>query len=251
MKYGKLFLIGLPVGNWEDMSVRSYKYIKNAKNIVIEREEAFEKIWPQLGMEKPSINTISIEYDSDGGEPGEAYELHNMEKILQLLKNGEDVYLISDEGMPGVADPGARIVKRCILEGIEVTSTPGPSVVMAAVAVTGTMHNFIFESFLPFIKEERLLFLEERKDYRYPMVLMLRNAKRGQEFHDEIPNFLEEAISILGKTRKASLCYNLTMDNEKVVHDTLDGLRLYFNNEPRNILDQICIVIDGKYNTMN
>ena len=58
MKYGKLFLVGLPVGNWEDMSVRSYKYIKNAKNIVIEREEAFEKIWPQLGMEKPSINFL-------------------------------------------------------------------------------------------------------------------------------------------------------------------------------------------------
>lgn len=251
MSYGKLFLVGLPVGNWEDMSLRAYKYIKDAKNIIIEREEAFTNIWPALGMEKPKVNTISIEYDSDGGEPGEAYEMHNMHKIIDLLKSGEDAYLISDEGMPGVADPGARIVKRCIQEGIEVTSTPGPSVVMAAVAVTGTMHNFIFESFLPFVKEERITFLEERKNYKYPMVLMLRNVKRGQEFHNEIPEFLEEACSVLGENRRASLCYNLTTSREKVIHKTLKELIQYFNSETRSINDQICIVIDGQYQSMH
>lgn len=246
MSFGKLYLVGLPVGNWEDMSIRAYKYIKSAKNIVIEREEAFERIWPALGMEKPNVNTISIEYDSDGGEPGEAYELRNMKKIIDLLKGGEDVFLISDEGMPGVADPGARIVKKCISEGINVTSTPGPSAVMAAVAVTGTMHNFIFESFLPFIKEERLQFLKERKDYKYPMVIMLRNVKRGQELHNEIPEFLEEACEILGKDRWASLCYNLTMDTERVIRNTLNNLKEYFNNTERVMSDQICIVIENQ-----
>jgi len=256
MQPGKLFLVGLPVGNWEDMSVRAYRYIKNAKNIVIEREEAFENIWPALGMEKPNVNIVSIEMDSNGGEPGVAYELKNMPVIIELLKSGEDVYLISDDGMPGVADPGALIVSEAIKEGIEITSTPGPSVAIAAVAVTGTMHNFSFESFLPFTKTDRIKFLTERKHMLSPMVLVLRNVKRNEidglppVFHEEIPDFLSEAVEIFGEHRHAALCYNLTMPTEKIVRGTLRYLKEYFDITERNTQDLISIVIDKPHGNM-
>ena len=154
MSKGKVYLVGLPIGNDGDLAPRAIQYITHAKNIVIEREEAFEHIWPRLGIPKPTANMISIEYDSDGGEPGFAYELENSNKIMELLENGEDVYIVSDEGMPGIADPGEFIVRAAIKRGIEITATPGPSVAIAAVAVAGCMHNFTFDSFLPFEDEE-------------------------------------------------------------------------------------------------
>ena len=105
MTKGKVYLVGLPIGNDGDLSPRALEYITTAKNIVIEREEAFQEVWPRLGISRPNANIISIEYDSDGGEPGFAYELENSNKIMELLENGEDVYIVSDEGMPGIADP--------------------------------------------------------------------------------------------------------------------------------------------------
>jgi 16S rRNA (cytidine1402-2'-O)-methyltransferase len=254
MKKGKLYLVGLPVGNWEDMSVRAYKYIKSAKNIVIEREEAFASIWPALGMERPDVNIISIEMDSNGGEPGKSYELENMDKILALLEAGEDVYLISDDGMPGVADPGELITKNAIANGFEVTATPGPSVAIAAVAVAGCMHNFSFESFLPFTKEDRIKYLLERRHMHSPMVFVLRNLQRSEDgnpnYHPEIPEFLSEAVDVLGADRKAVLCYNLTKPNERVVRGTMTELKKYFDETPREP-DLITIVIDTANGSLN
>lgn len=256
MSKGKLYIVGLPIGNWDDISVRALNYIKTAKNIVIEREEAFERIWPALGMSRPNVNIISIEMDSNGGEPGTSYELVNMNKILDLLNSGEDVHIISDDGMPGVADPGELIIKNAIANGIEITATPGPSVAIAAVAVAGCPHNFSFESFLPFVKEERMKYIRDRKHMFAPMVFVLRNLTRSEDnkpaFHPEIPEFLSEAVDILGKERRAVLCYNLTKPNEKVVRGTLEQLRDFFNSEPRGE-DLISIVIDtqgGSFNYM-
>lgn len=247
MKKGKLYLVGLPVGNWEDMPPRALRYIKTAKNIVMESEEAFERIWPALGIEKPNANFITIEMVSIGGEPGKSYELENMGKILELLQNGEDVHLISDDGMPGVADPGELITKQAIANGFEVTATPGPSVALAAVAVAGCMHNFTFESFLPFTKEERVKYIDQRKYLHAPMVFVLRNLMRSQDnqpaYHHEIPEFLGEAVEVLGANRKAVLCYNLTKENERVVRGTLQELKKYFDETPREP-DLITIVID-------
>lgn len=247
MKKGKLYLVGLPVGNWEDMPPRALRYIKTAKNIVMETEEAFERIWPALGIEKPNANFITIEMKSLGGEPGKSYELANMNKIIELLERGEDVHIISDDGMPGVADPGELITKRAIALGYEVTATPGPSVALAAVAVAGCMHNFTFESFLPFSKEERIKYIQDRKLLHAPMVFVLRNLIRTENnqpgFHPEIPEFLGEAVEVLGANRKAVLCYNLTKENERVVRGTLLELKNYFDSTPREH-DLITIVID-------
>lgn len=184
---------------------------------------------------------------SIGGEPGKSYELENMGKILELLQNGEDVHLISDDGMPGVADPGELITKQAIANGFEVTATPGPSVALAAVAVAGCMHNFTFESFLPFTKEERVKYIDQRKYLHAPMVFVLRNLMRSQDnqpaYHHEIPEFLGEAVEVLGANRKAVLCYNLTKENERVVRGTLQELKKYFDETPREP-DLITIVID-------
>ncbi len=249
MQKGKLYLVGLPVGNWEDMPPRALRYIKEAKNIVIEREEAFENIWPALGMQKPDVNIISIEMQSRGGEPGKAYELENIDKIISLLRSGEDVYVISDDGMPGVADPGQFITREAIRNGFDVTATPGPSAVLAAVSVAGCQHNFSFESFLPYTKQERIEYIRNRKTYHSPLVFMLRNLTSNEDntpaFHPEIPEFLKEALEILGD-RQATLCYNLTKENEKVIRGKLSYIKEYFDSTPRSE-DLIMIVINSQH----
>jgi 16S rRNA (cytidine1402-2'-O)-methyltransferase len=250
MSKGKIYLVGLPIGNYGDLSPRAKEYITTAKNIVIEREEAFEHVWKRLGITRPNVNIIPIEYDSDGGEPGFAYELENSNKILELLENGEDVYIVSDEGMPGIADPGEFIVRAAIKRGIEITATPGPSVVIAAVSVAGCMHNFLFDAFLPYEEEEIEKFISSRRSVHVPIVIVLRNLRRNPSgfgpaiFHDEIPKFLEKAENILGKDRQAVLCYNLTTNNERVIRGTLEYLRKYFEETPRDE-SQITIVIDS------
>ena len=250
MNKGILYLVGLHIGNIEDVSPRTLRYIKEAKNLVIEREEAFENIWTSLNIEKPNANIISIEYTSNGGEPGFSNELKYIDEVIKILNNGEDVYVLADEGMPGVADPGTLLVQQAIKNQIVIKSTPGPSIAMAATAVTGVMHNFIFESFLPFTKEERINFLKARKEAVYPMVIVLRNEVRdplgrGPMYGDEIPNFLDETIDILGANRKAALCYNLTMGDERVIRGTLEQLKKYFNEMPRE-QSLITMVIDAQ-----
>jgi 16S rRNA (cytidine1402-2'-O)-methyltransferase len=243
MNYGTLFLVGLPVGNWEDMPPRSKKYIQSAKNVVVENSETFINICNIFDIEHFNKNIISIRYESDGTKPGKQYEVENIEKIISLLKSGEDLYVISDEGMPGIADPGSFMVKECIKNKINVSSTPGPSVIIAAAAVTGVMHNFILESFLPFDKTEKITFLQNKKNHEYPMIIMLRNAKNQNEFNNEIPEFLENACSIWGENKNASLCYNLTTNKELVIHGPMKELFDYFNSTKRDMSDQICIVI--------
>lgn len=243
MTYGKLFLVGTHIGNLDDMPPRSKKYINDANNVVIENLDAYIKICKDLNIDHSNKNIISIRFDSDGTKPGKMFEFENTKKIIDLLKSGEDVYVISDEGMPGIADPGSMLVKSCIKNNISVSSTPGPSVVIAAAAVTGTMHNFTLESFLPFNRDQKIIWLKNKKNHEYPMIIMLRNAKNNNEFNNEIPEFLHDACSILGENKIGSLCYNLTTEKEFVINGTMKELSDYFSSTKRNISDQICMVI--------
>jgi 16S rRNA (cytidine1402-2'-O)-methyltransferase len=243
MTFGKLFVVGVPIGNWEDMPPRSINYIKLAKNVVVESPYAFSEICKGLNIDYLEKNIISIHFESDGTSNGKMNELLETDNIIKILKSGEDVYLVADEGMPGIADPGAHIVRECIKNKIQISSTAGPSVVVAAAAVTGVMHNFILESFLPFLQEEKIKFLNDKKNHEYPMIIMLRNEKNETEFNDEIPKFLEDACRVWGDKKRVSLCYNLTYPKEFVIHGTMGELLEYFQSNKRNIDDQICMVV--------
>lgn len=253
MQKGKLYLVGLHIGNPDDMSFRINKYIKEAKNLVIEREEAFERVLPNLFKEKTNSNIISIECVCENGTPIDEKERVRTEEVIDLLNSGEDVYMISDEGMPGAADPGMHIITSAIKNKIEIKATPGPSVLVAAAAVTGVIHNFTFESFMPPQRTQRIAWLIERKSSLNPMVIVLRNMAGNPingvlQFSNEIPEFFEDAIEIFGQDRKAALCYNLTKDDEFVVRGTLRDLQVWFLNKERSDKYQITLVVDNYQN---
>lgn len=255
MNKGKLYLVGLHIGNIEDVSNRTLRYIKESKNLVIEREEAFERSWPSLFKEKPEANVISIEVVCENGKNIDIKEREKTNSIIEILNNGEDVYMISDEGMPGAADPGNHIIRAAIENKIQIIATPGPSIIVAAAAVTGVIHNFSFESFLPPDKDQRKIWLERRKNNMYPMIIVLRSMSNDfingvPQLSNEIPELFEDAINIFGPERNAALCFNLTMSDEFVVRGKLPYLKDWFARYNRKHGDQFTIVIDSKNSRM-
>jgi len=241
--FGKLHLVGSPIGNIRDISFTTIDSIKNAKYIAVENPLLFKDFCSNIQVDC-NAELIDIAYEKDNDKEFKEYEY-----ILSLLLNGDDVFIVSDEGMPGVADPGEQIVKRIIEDGrIDITSTPGPSAIMAAVSVAGCMNRFSFEGFMSHKKEERVNHLNNIKNNNIPMVFFIMNKERNTfpnqsaEFSNHIFLFLDEVIEAFGQARKSTLCYNLTRDDELIIRKTLGELKDYLLSNQR-IDGNCCIVI--------
>lgn len=230
-----LYLVGLPVGNWQDMPPRNLELLSSAKYLVVENEEIFDKIKEILNLQ-PLVEIIYIgsmqKFDT-------AKEPKAIKKILNLLKQDQDVYVISDDGMPGIADPGEMITREAIKHGYKVSATPGPSSIIAAASVAGCQHNFSFEAFLPEDKKQRSRMLQIKSSNQAPMIFMLVNNDKSRVYE-----VLEDMIENWGD-RNGALCYNLTSNKETVLRDRLSGLRIYHENHGYDG-DLVMLVIDGK-----
>ena len=232
----KLILVGTPIGNLHDMSIRAFNYIKNAKNIIAENPEDFHKLTSILGLDKSDANIMYAHTWPEylGDKP-------LILKALELLKSKEYIYMISDAGMPGIADPGENIINACIKEGIEVISTPGPSAITVASAITGCGQDFYFGGFVPKEKEYRQTFIQQRYSNPMPNLFMLIN---DQTYITEVFN---DFIQKWGD-RNGALCYNLTTSKEYVIFGKLSELKNhYIQNYGHN---EVMIVIDGLSQTL-
>jgi 16S rRNA (cytidine1402-2'-O)-methyltransferase len=239
-----LYVVGMPVGNWADMPPRNLQMIKDAKHLVVENSEHFEYFLRIFKIDKINCNIMYLSTQNNGIAQHPP-EREITAQVLEYLKMGEDVYLICDDGMPGIADPGSRLIQRCSEHGIKVSATPGPSAVTAAVTVAAAGHNFSFHSFFSKDKIERQKELIKLEDNPYAHVFMLRNAISPREFLPEIEEVFPEIIEIWGD-REANLCINLTMDNETIVRGKISYLLEYILKH-RKTEDKIMIVIEGKH----
>lgn len=240
---GKLRLIGSPIGNIKDISFTTIDAIENARYIAVENPILFKEFCSRINVNY-SAELIDIAYEQGNDKEAKEYDY-----ILSLLLGGNDVFIISDEGMPGIADPGEKIVKKVIEDGrIEITSTPGPSAIMAAVSVAGCMNRFSFEGFMSHDKEERVRHLSKIKNNEIPMVFYIMNKERNllpnesAEFSNHIFLFLEEVIDAFGQNKNSTLCYNLTRTDELIIRKPLGELRDYLMSTER-IDGNCCIVI--------
>jgi len=237
-----LYVVGLPVGNYADMPPRNLQMIKDAKHLVVENSEFFKKFLNIFQIDKSDCNIMYLPTQTNDIIQNPP-ELEIASKMLEYLKMGEDVYLICDDGMPGIADPGSRLIQGCIEHGIKISATPGPSAIIAAVTVAAMGHNFSFHSFFAKDKIFRKGQLLSLKDHSTAHVFMLRNAISSTEFLPEIEEVFPEIIEIWGD-RKATLCINLTMSNETVVRGKISYLLEYILKH-RKTADKIMIVIEG------
>ena len=222
--YGKLSIVGTPIGNLGDFSPRGIETLTNADYIAAEDTRVTLGLLTKFDIKKPLVSCYKPK------------EQEKSERIIELLISGNNVAMVSDAGMPCISDPGAVLVKKCYERGIPVEVIPGCNAAVAAVALSGLeVDRWVFEGFLPVPKKERT----ERLD----VVKNLPHALVFYEAPHKIKQTLSDLCDALGGERPAALCRELTKLHEETIRGTLDELSHYYDDiEPRG---EYVIVVKG------
>ena len=222
--YGKLSIVGTPIGNLGDFSPRGIETLTNADYIAAEDTRVTLGLLTKFDIKKPLVSCYKPK------------EQEKSERIIELLISGNNVAMVSDAGMPCISDPGAVLVRKCYERGIPVEVIPGCNAAVAAVALSGLeVDRWVFEGFLPVPKKERT----ERLD----VVKNLPHALVFYEAPHKIKQTLSDLCDALGGERPAALCRELTKLHEETIRGTLDELSHYYDDiEPRG---EYVIVVKG------
>jgi 16S rRNA (cytidine1402-2'-O)-methyltransferase len=214
---GTLYIVSTPIGNLEDITLRALRILKEADVIAAEDTRHSLKLLSHYGISKPLI--------SYWGEK----EQSRAEEAVRRLNSGKSVALVSDAGTPGISDPGAVLVRRAIEEGIEVVPVPGPSAMIAALAVSGLpTEEFIFGGFLPPKQSRRRKVLSEACLEKRTLVFY--------EAPHRIVDCLADMADIFG-ARRAVVVKELTKMHEEILR-----------GEPRTILERLAgSTVAGEY----
>jgi 16S rRNA (cytidine1402-2'-O)-methyltransferase len=204
---GRLVLAATPLGDSRDASPRLVEALAGADVIAAEDTRRMRNLATALGV-SPGGRVVSF-YD--------AVETSRIAGLVEAMRDGSTVLLVTDAGMPSVSDPGYRLVTACIAEDLQVTCLPGPSAVTTALAVSGLpCDRFCFEGFAPRKSGERGRWLAE-----------LRQEKRTAVFFESphrLADTLTQAADVLGADRQAAVCRELTKTYEEVRRGSLAEL---------------------------
>lgn len=225
-KCGMLYLCATPIGNLKDITARVLETLNMVDIIAAE----------------DTRNSIHLLTHFDIHTPMTSYHEYNkVDKayyLIDQMKEGKNIALITDAGTPGISDPGEVLVKMCHESGITVTSLPGPAACITALTLSGLpTRRFCFEGFLPGSddKKARKDILEDLKDESRTMIIY------------EAPHHLKAALADLYETlgdRNMAICRELTKRFEEVMPTTLKAAMDYYNeNDPRG---EYVMVIEGK-----
>ena len=132
-----LYLVSTPIGNLKDITLRAIETLKRSSYILCEDTRVSRNLLDRYEIKSQLVSNHKFN------------ESKNLNKIINLLKSGEIISLISDAGTPSISDPGAILVNECIKNNIKVIPIPGPSAVASAVSISGFSEKFIFYGFLP------------------------------------------------------------------------------------------------------
>lgn len=221
---GTLYLCATPIGNLEDMTFRVIRTLKEVDLIAAEDTRNSIKLLNHFDIQTPM--TSYHEYNKfDKGR-----------KLVEKLREGVDIALITDAGTPGISDPGEELVKMCYEEGIQVTSLPGACACVTALTISGlSTRRFAFEAFLPTDKKEREWVLQDmEKEFR--TIVMY-----------EAPHRLVKTLNLLYERlgdRRLTVCRELTKRHETAFTTTIkEACDYYEENAPKG---ECVLVIEGK-----
>lgn len=221
---GTLFLCPTPIGNLKDITSRVLETLNEVDIIAAEDTRTSMKLMNAFDIHVPMTSYHEF------NKTDKAYTL------IEQLKEGKNIALISDAGTPGISDPGEILVRMCHEEGINVTSLPGPCACIVALTLSGmSTRRFAFEGFLPGEKGEKKAVLEELKNETRTMVLY--------EAPHRLKETLKELKNTFGEERKITLCRELTKKFEEVIPLTIGSAIEYYNEkDPRG---EYVLVIEG------
>ena len=218
-----LWLVGTPIGNLEDVTERARRVLAEVDVIACEDTRRTRALLSHLGIPSPRLVSFF-----------EGNEERRVPELLEALREGRSVALVTDAGMPAVSDPGFRLVAACAGEGIEVDAVPGPSAAVTALALSGLpTDRFAFEGFLPRRPGERRRRLEGLAAETRTVVLF--------ESPRRLPSLLREAARALGD-RRAAVARELTKAHQEVARGTLSELAERFSEPPRG---EVVVVVEG------
>lgn len=221
---GKLYLCATPIGNLEDITLRVLTTLKDVDLIAAEDTRHSIKLLNHFQIKTPM--TSYHEYN----------KVEKARMLVEKMKEGLNVALVTDAGTPGISDPGEELVRQCHAAEIAVTSLPGPAACITALTVSGLgTRRFCFEAFLPADKKERFRILEELK--RETRTIIIYEAPH------HLVKTLKELKEALGD-RKISICRELTKRYEEVFPTTISGaLERFLLEEPKG---EFVFVLEGR-----
>ncbi|MDP2864119.1 MAG: 16S rRNA (cytidine(1402)-2'-O)-methyltransferase [bacterium] len=202
-----LYIVGSPIGNLEDLSFRALRILKEVDLILCEDTRVTKKLLDHYG-----IKTQTLSYHQHS-------KLKKVEEIIQLLKEGKNLALISDAGTPGISDPGNKLVEEVIKQlrdEVKVIPIPGPSAVTAAASISGfPMDKFIFMGFPP-TKRKRKKFFEEMINSKYPVIFYespyrIMKSLKELELEAKTYNLKPEIVVCRELTKKFETTYRGTI----------------------------------------
>ena len=221
-----LVLAATPLGNPLDASARLKKAIESAEIIAAEDSRRFHRLASDLEV----TFTARIISFFEGNEKERTSE------ILTLLREGKEVLVVTDAGMPTISDPGFRLMRDAIAENLPTVVIPGPSAPLMAIALSGLpTDRFTFEGFAPRAQGARRAFYEKLRFEERTIVIF--------EAPHRLLESLIDAASVLGENRKAAICREMTKTYEETIRGTIAELIAWAQS--REILGEITLVFAG------
>ena len=216
-----LYLVSTPIGNLKDITLRAIEILKKSTYILCEDTRVSRILLDRYEIKSKLISNHKFN------------ESKNLSKIMNLLKSGEIISLISDAGTPAISDPGAILLNECVKNNIKITPIPGPSAVATAVSMSGFSEKFIFYGFLPEKKKALENALNKISKFDETCVFFVSTKKVNKIIPQLKDNF---------SGRKILFCREISKIYEEFIRKNVDDLEL-FNKELKG---ELTIVISEK-----
>ena len=221
-----LYLVSTPIGNLKDITYRAIETLKKSAYILCEDTRVSKNLLNRYEIKSKLISNHKFN------------EKKNLDKVIDLLKSGETISLISDAGTPSISDPGAILVNECVKNDIEIIPIPGPSAVATAVSVSGFSDKFLFYGFLPDKKQNLKNELKKLSELNSTLVFFVSPKKINRIIPDLKINF---------SGRKVVFCREISKLYEEYIRKNIDDLEPFIK-EPKG---ELTIVISEKKDYKN
>lgn len=219
-----LYIVPTPIGNIEDITLRAIRILKESDLILAEDTRTSGKLLKQYEIDRPTRSYHAFNEHKIKGE------------IIDLLKSGQVISLISDAGTPGISDPGFLIIRDCIVEDIEVVCLPGATAIIPAIVKSGLpCDKYYYEGFLPHKKGRKT---------RWEYLAELTSTFVLYESPHRINKCIQEIITYCGPSRRCAIVREISKIYEEAIRGTAEEVMEVIN--AKKLKGEIVVVVQGK-----
>ncbi len=221
-----LYVVSTPIGNLKDITIRAVEILKNSDFILCEDTRISKNLLNKYAIKSKLISNHKYN------------EKKNILRIIEYLKSGKKISLISDAGTPAISDPGSILVNECIKNNIKIVPIPGPSAVATAISISGFSDQFFFYGFLPEKKQQITTQFKKISEFNSTLVFFI-SPKKINKIIPEIKKYFSK--------RKILICREITKLYEEFIRANVDELE-QFQKEPKG---ELTVVISEKITDKN